>query len=177
LAQALGSAFSGGIMCDGDQAYRPLLWRLHCWAHLVHKAQAFGTQVLETFEVLMDAVYAAQLQALFEQCRAHTEASHPKTRALARELLLDWNTFWGVLDDPTRPLTNNEAERALRHWVIAQRISLGTRTEQGSRAFTLLASVIETCRKRAVSPWSYLVEVIRQRRCRLPAPPLPQPAS
>jgi transposase len=92
------------------------------------------------------------LHALFEQYHAHTEASLPKTRALARELLLAWDTFWGVLDDPMCLLTNNEAERAPRHWVIAQHISLGTRTEQGSRVFPLLVSVIETCRKRSVSP-------------------------
>jgi len=70
---------------------------------------------------------------------------------------------------------NNEAERALRHWVIARRIGMGTRTPQGTRAFALLASVIETCRKRGLSPWPYLAEVIRQRRKGLPAPPLPMP--
>ena len=205
VAQALGEAFNGYLMCDGYQAYRHLPWRLRCWAHIVRKArglaesldreaQGFGTHVLGTFEALMDAVYAARaapaqppgtlrqahaarLQTLFEQCRAHADSAHAKTRELARELLLDWDTFWGVLEDPARPLTNNEAERALRHYVIARRISLGTRTEQGSRAFALLASVIETCRKRAVSPWPYLAEVIRQRRRGLPAPPLPQPAA
>ena len=56
-----------------------------------------------------------------------------KTRALARELLNDWDTFWVVLDHPELPLTNNIAERALRHWVIARRISYGTRNPQGSR--------------------------------------------
>jgi hypothetical protein len=74
---------------------------------------------------------------------------------------------------PELPLTNNEAERALRHWVIARRIGMGTRTPQGTRVFALLASVIETCRKRGVSPWPYLAEVVRQRRKGLAAPPLP----
>jgi hypothetical protein len=32
-----------------------------------------------------------------------------------------------VLDHPELPLTNNAAERALRHWVIARRLSYGTR--------------------------------------------------
>ena len=90
-------------------------------------------------------------------------------------MLNDWDTFWVVLDHPELPLTNNEAERALRHWVIARRIGMGTRTPQGTRVFALLASVIETCRKRNVSPWPYLTEVLRQRRKGLPAPPLPLP--
>jgi transposase len=81
-----------------------------------------------------------------------------------------------VLKHPQLPLTNNEAERALRHWVIARRISYGTRTEQGSRAFALLASVIETCRKRKISPWPYLTSVIAERRKGNDAPPLPAAA-
>jgi transposase len=68
------------------------------------------------------------------------------------------------------------SERALRHWVIARRIGMGTRTAQGTRAFELLASIIETCRKRDASPWEDLAEVVRQRRRGLPAPPLPMPA-
>jgi hypothetical protein len=39
-----------------------------------------------------------------------------------------------VLDHPELPLSNNEAERALRHWVIARRIGMGIRTAQGTRA-------------------------------------------
>ena len=85
--------------------------------------------------------------------------------------------IWVVLDHPELPLTNNVAERALRHWGIARRISHGTRTPQGTHAFSLLASVIETCRRRAFSPWPYLADVVRLRRKGLPAPALPVPAT
>jgi hypothetical protein len=120
--------------------------------------------------------HAPMLNGLLEHCLRLADCRHEKTRALARELLNDWDTFWVVLDHPELPLSNNEAERALRHWVIARRIGMGTRTAQGTRAFALLASVIETCRKRGVPPWPYLAEVIRQRRKGLPAPPMPAPA-
>jgi hypothetical protein len=116
------------------------------------------------------------LNAFLAECRRHRDDPHQKTRALARELLNDCDTFWAVLDHPPLPLTNNEAERALRHWVISRRIGYGTRTPEGSRAFATLASVIETCRRRGVSPWPYLAEVIRRRRRDHPAPPLLQPA-
>ena len=72
---------------------------------------------------------------------------------------------------------NNEAERALRHWVIARKLSYGTRTLEGSRAYGLLASVIETCRKRQQLPWGYLAQVIRARRAGQSAPPLPAAAA
>jgi len=57
------------------------------------------------------------------------------------------------------PLTNNEAEQALRHWVILRSICHGTRTEEGSRILAVLISVIETCRVRQQSPWIYLAAV------------------
>ena len=110
-------------------------------------------------------------------CQRHWDAGHKKTRELAREFIYDWDAIWAVLDDPSLPLTNNEAERALRHWVISRRISFGTRTPQGTRVFALLASVIETCRKRQVPPWLYIAEVVAKRRKGGPAPPLPQPAA
>ena len=198
----LGTAIDGWLMSDGYWAYRDYDNRLRCLTHLLRKArglddsldrqaQRFGTALRTNIEAVMAAVYAAregpppiplreqhakQLNALLELCIEHAEANHEKTRALARELLNDWNTFWIVLDHPELPLTNNLAERALRHWVIARRISYGTRNPQGSRAFTLLASVIETCRLRGQLPWPYIAEVVRQRRQGNAAPALPATA-
>ena len=96
-----------------------------------------------------------------------------KARKLAVEMLSDWEAIFKVLDHPHLPLTNNEAERALRHCVILRRISYGTRTHQGSRIFAILASVIETCRLRDRSPWRYLETVIATGRAGLPVPALP----
>ena len=205
VLRVLGEDFPNWLMSDGYKVYRHYDWRLRCLAHVIRKARGleqsldaeahrFGKKTLEVLETLMAAVYKARegpppevplrqqhadlLREFLDRCDRHWDAEHEKTRALAREFLNDWDTFWVVLDYPWLPLTNNEAEQALRHWVIARRISYGTRTEQGSRAFALTISVIETCRKRGVSPWPYLAEVIRQRRKNLPAPPpLPQPAA
>jgi hypothetical protein len=52
---------------------------------------------------------------------------------------------------------------------------MGTRNEAGSRTFTLLASVIETCRQRGHRPWPYLAGVIAERRAGRPAAALPTP--
>jgi hypothetical protein len=199
LHGVLGAVLTGWLMSDGYWAYRDYENRLRCLTHLLRKArgleesldreaQRFGKALRMTIEAIMEAVYAAregppsmalreqfaeQLLALLDLCIAHSEAKHEKTRALARELLNDWNTFWIVLEHPELPLTNNLAERVLRHWVIARRISYGTRTPQGSRAFTVLASVIETCRQRGHLPWPYIAEALRQRRQGNPVPLIP----
>jgi hypothetical protein len=190
--------FAGWLMSDGYQVYRKYGKRLRCLAHLIRKArglseslnqeaQDFGEKTLEYMADFIEGIYRAregpetnpkeefaeQLAELKAWCQQHRDSEHEKTRQLARELLNDWEAIWTVLEHPQLPITNNIAERALRHWVIARKISYGTRTKQGSRAFALLASVIETCRQRKVSPWTYLAEVIAERRKGNPVPPLP----
>jgi hypothetical protein len=201
VQRALGEHFRDWLMSDGDGAYRDRDQRPHCLAHLIRKAQgpwgSFDAQAQQSgwhvLEAVIAAVYDARgdpaqaeglrarhgtlLNALLQACRAlAADAVHEKTRALARELLNEWDTFWVVRDHRELPLTNNEAERTLRHWVIARRIGMGTRTPQGTRAFALLASVIETRRQRGASPSTSIAEVVRQRRRRLHSPPLPMPA-
>lgn len=198
IDNVLGEHYAGWLMSDGYPVYRHYLNRLRCWAHLVRKArglkesldlkaQSFGRKTLDLLNTLMAAVYAARegpptaLSQLYQdllanyrlECERMKEAAHAKARALAVEMLNDWEAIFRVLDHPHLPLTNNEAERALRHWVILRRMCYGTRTEQGSRVFAILASVIETCRKRNSSPWRYLETVIANRRAGLPVPLLP----
>jgi len=194
--------FAGWLMSDGYQVYRKYAKRLRCLAHLVRKAQglseslnpeaqAFGEKTLAYLAKFIEEVYRAraapteplkeefveQLAEMKAWCEKHQASNHEKTRQLAREFLNDWEAIWRVLEHPELPITNNIAERALRHWIIARKISYGTRTPQGSRAFALLASVIDTCRQRQTSPWPYLAEVIAERRKGNPAPPLPAVAS
>ena len=203
LETVLGELFLGWLMSDGYWAYRAYPKRLRCWAHLLRKARGldqsthireakpFGKQVLSLMAELMAAIYAARegppgenlrerftprLAAFKALCERYAQAVHDKTRALAREFLNDWDAIWAILDQPHLPLTNNTAERALRHWVIARLLSQGTRTPQGTRAFGLLASIIDTCRLRQVDPWPYLAEVVANRRRGEQVPPLPIPA-
>jgi hypothetical protein len=192
--------FSGWLMSDGYGQYRSYEKRLRCLAHILRKARGlaeschpqaaeFGQQVLKTMTQLITGVYQARgdptlnlvekdkvdLAQLRVLCGQHRDHSHEKTKQLARELLNDWPAIWRVLENPTLPITNNVAEQSLRHWVIARKISHGTRTPEGSRAFALLASVIDTCRQRGLSPWPYIAEVIAARRQGNPAPAIPQP--
>lgn len=199
------AGFTGWLMTDGWFSYRGYPQRLRCWAHLLRKAQglvecydptgrAFGRLVLGTLETLMVAIdaardappvdgasldlprlHAARLAALQPACIANLGHRHDKTQALAVELTNDWAAIFQVLNHPQLPLTNNAAERALRHWVIARAISHGTRTDVGSRVFALLASVIDTCRQRGHSPWPYLAAAITDRRVGRALAPLPLP--
>ena len=68
-----------------------------------------------------------------------------------------------VRDLAVRLLNDLKEARALRHWMMLRRIYYGTKTPEGSRVFAILASVIETSRKRQHSPWLYLQNVIANR--------------
>lgn len=198
IDSVLGDKFVGWLMSDGYRVYRKYQNRLRCWAHLMRKAKGlkesvdneaslFGSKVVAALDMLMNAVYQARdnpdmgiakthdglLREFRVLCELNQKSTHEKTRELAGEFLNDWVAIFIVLQYPHLPLTNNEAERALRHWVIARRLSYGTRTIQGSRALALLASVIDTCRKRKASPWDYLADVISLRRKGGTVPSLP----
>jgi hypothetical protein len=65
-----------------------------------------------------------------------------------------------VLDFPEVPLDNNNAERALREYVIKRKISNGTRTDDGTEAWEVFLSLLGTCRKNDVNFYDYLCDRI-----------------
>lgn len=194
----IGKDFAGWLMSDGYRVYREYLHRLRCWAHLIRKArglaetytphvQGYGVTLLEIFDTLMDAVYRARespsiplsqqlapdLERLKRLCEKMARSQNEKARKLGAEFLNDWDAIFRVLEFPELPLTNNFAERMLRHWVILRRITYGTRTNQGSLTLCVFAGIIETCRLRKASPLRYLAALIAARRAGLEMPPLP----
>ena len=201
VTNLLSGAFLGPLMTDGYGVYRAYPNRLRCWAHLLRKliglaestdrrVAAIGQGWHTAFAGLQEAVCAARgsgdppgslvatQQTTIDSFRTLLERyqhdPHAKLGAVAREFLLDWAVILRPLSDPTLPLTNNEAERALRHYVIARRISHGTRSERGSRAYALLASVIETCRRRGAVALAFLGTVIAAARQGVALPALPE---
>ena len=117
--------------------------------------------------------HAKQVFELKTRCEQNVDAKHEHLRGIARELLNDWEVIMRVLAEPWLPLTNNAAERQLRHWVIARRISYGTRNLVGSNSLALLASVIDTCRLRNANVIDLLAQAIDAARHVRPAPALP----
>lgn len=180
LLGLITEAFWGWLVTDGYMAYRSYEKRQRCLAHLIRKAialsgavdknaQKMGEWLLRELRGLIKAVAEDGeggqqcnliLARLKRVCKLGSEEEHEKLRALAKEILNDWDAVVAFVKNPFLPPTNNEAERALRHAVIARRISFGTRTPEGSRAYAALLSVIETCRLRKQDPWTYIAETV-----------------
>lgn len=104
--------------------------------------------------------FEQELAILKTRCERYINSPHKSTKDLANEFLNDWECIFRVLDHPQYPLMNNEAERALRHWVIIRKFTQGTRTPRGSKVVSILASIIHTCKLRGVKTIGYLKEVI-----------------
>lgn len=143
-----------------------------------------GTLILEDLRDFIGAIREGKNRTELDQiirslqgiCHVGKKVQHQKLKSLAKEILNDWDAVVAAVNNPDLPLTNNEAERALRHAVIARRISYGTRTTEGSIAYSSLLSVIETCRLRQINPWKYISSVIKLARKGLSPPPLPNGA-
>lgn len=59
------------------------------------------------------------LARLKRACNLGSEKKHSKLRALAKEILNDWDAVVAFVKNPELPPTNNDAERVLRHAVIS----------------------------------------------------------
>jgi transposase len=192
LVALIGHAFLGWWVTDGYLAYRDHPRRQRCLAHLIRKAlalaegyygpgSAFGRDLVRDLRRLIervrdgdnDAAVKRLLAAIKWNCQCNQHEIEQKVRALAREILNDWDAVIAFVTEPLLSPTNNDAERALRHAVIARRISFGTRTDEGSRFYAAGLSVIDTCRKRGVDPWTYGRDLIAAARKGSTLPPIP----
>jgi transposase len=194
LTALIGEAFLGWLVTDGYLAYRDHPRRQRCLAHLIRKGLAlaegyydggygFGRDLVRDLRRLIERVHDGEggdtpavnrlMARIKGNCQRNRDGVEKKVRELAGEILNDWTAIVAFVFDPTLPPTNNDAERALRHAVIARRISFGTRTDEGSRFYAAALSVIDTCRKRGVETWSYAAGLIADARAGLPSINIP----
>jgi hypothetical protein len=188
IRDLIGDAFLGWLVSDGYGAYRSYPRRQRCVAHLIRKGIAlidgyqyepsrFGEWLVREMRALIHTVAENRapdtsasrsvnpiLARLKRACLLNQDADGEKARALAREVLSDWDAITAFVHNPNLPPTNNDAETALRHAVIARRISYGTRTDEGSRAYAAILSVVETCRRRRQDPWALIEKAVAAAR-------------
>jgi transposase len=126
-----------------------------------------------TGRVSINRLIRKLLAGLRRVCYLGKKADHRKLQALAKEILNDWDAVVAFVNHPELPPTNNESKRALRHAVIARQIGFGTRTCEGSLAYSCLLSIIETFRLREINPWTYIAKVLANARQGLSPPPFP----
>jgi len=103
---------------------------------------------------------------------AGAEQIGSKSQALCCGLLDRFATLWTFLEQEGVEPTNNLAERGLRPFVIARKLSNGSQSEWGIKYSERIMTVVCTLKQRAGNVFEYLTRVFYSRLEKGPAPPV-----
>jgi len=169
----IGSSFAGLRMNDGYAAYKKQSGKgCLCWAHphrylrtlkgtpgfteetKTHCKEAYGEfeGIYASFTAFTKETFSAKRRAvqkkgLMERVKGFTLANgkDPKKLKNIRKQFEERSAeYLRPMDFDGAPLDNNKAERDLRHFVIKRKISFGSKTDKGAKAFETCASVLMT---------------------------------
>lgn len=73
-----------------------------------------------------------------------------------------WDGLTKFLNDTRIPLTNNDAERAMRHAVMGRKNFYGSQTINGADTAATLYTVIESCKKVELDPTTFMRQAIHR---------------
>lgn len=73
-----------------------------------------------------------------------------------------WDGLTKFLSDVRIPLTNNDAERAMRHAVMGRKNFYGSQTINGADTAATLYTVIESCKKVELDPTTFIRQAIQR---------------
>jgi len=202
VQEELLKGYEGAIVVDAYSGYNssrknPKIRVGHCWSHARREFferwddyPAESGTVIEFIDKLFDIESEAknfeQLAGLRRlQSRPIIEALEAFMREIRGQFLrgegiskaIDyclrhWTELTLFLDDITVPISNNDAERALRHIVMGRKNFNGSKTINGADTAATLYTVIESCKKHRVQPTEYLKYIVEEKwHKREPLPP------
>ena len=181
-------ADSGGVLVSDDYgAYRTLaIHHQLCFAHLIRKfrdcaqcehfSEAQKEEVRRTY-IQIKTLYAdvvsacadtdpqkhnATLSARFATVATLQEHDPKPVVRLKTTLMKNIPSYLTCLSFPSIALTNNLAERCLRHLVLKRKNSFGCKSERGAKTLSTLCSVLLSLYRK--DPTSYLEKYMGLRR-------------
>ena len=190
--------YSGRVLTDGFGGYNILdeigIEQGFCWGHGRRKFFALENHDESVKPILdgIDVLFAIEREAKsFEELkRLRAERSAPVVLRLSQKLFEEypssrpgsekrkaieymtkrWTGFTMFLRDERLPLSNNEAERTIRHAVVGRKAYYGSATHSGAETAATLFTVIESAKKNDVDPRTYLLMALRQLASGEPVP-------
>jgi len=193
IAQEILGDYEGAVICDAYSGYtrlakRPGIRVQKCWSHARREFfERFGDYPTECRLVieLMDRILALEYEAksipeLHELRRMKSRPLIDELRALLISIrprflpeagiskainycMNHWKGLTHFLSDSTVNLTNNDAERAIRHAVMGRKNFLGSQTIDGADTMAALYTVIETAKRQSLQPAEYLKYLVTER--------------
>lgn len=194
----LGESVSAYVVTDQYVGYQwlPDEQRQLCWAHLLRNitavSEAEGYAGWVGKRLLLITLLVFRTRHRWEQKNLSDEHYHRRMKKLRKRLseylqkgttspsqyyvgrcehlLKMEKSCWTFLDHPDIPLTNNEAERRLRSYVIWRKVSYGVWSHRGELFRQRILSFVETCRLQDLSPLAALRKITQSVMNRLPYP-------
>lgn len=188
LTEKLNS-YQGPVVTDGLETYNSILSEAkiphaYCWAHArreffkLEPHDPSVTPILnkidelfrierqaKSFDELMDLrksqssiVIRDLKKILLEEFSRSREESQKRKAILYIEKR--WPGFELFLSDTRIPLSNNEAERTIRHAVVGRKNYYGSGSHTGAETAATLFTIIESCKKNDLDPRTYLTRVL-----------------
>ena len=171
----LGDTFHGKVVTDDYAAYDSIPEQDHqlCWSHPLRKFRelAQSDAVNETMREHQMAMHRT-LVAIFRDVREYRDISFlalhtqrlkdfaristhdcKKARTLKTTLLANIPKYLTCLSDPLIPLTNNQAERSLRHLALKRAVSFGSHSKKTANYLAVLLSVFMSRRNADPRGW------------------------
>jgi hypothetical protein len=182
--------YSGPVLTDGLESYDSVLDEAkiphaYCWAHArreFFKLESHDSSVTpilnlidelfkierkaKTFEELKD-LRIKESDKVVEDLKRILIEEFPKSRVGSQKrkailyLQKRWAGFEMFLTDTRVPLSNNEAERTIRHAVVGRKNYYGSGSHSGAETAATLFTIIESCKKNDIDPRQYIQLALR----------------
>ena len=192
VAEEMLKGHQGAVLTDAFAAYNRLkeingIRKGLCWAHVRREFYERMDDFKDAIDMvrLIDELFEVEDQAeTFEELRTLRRI---KSRAIIKRieqwvithqprylpgdgiskainyLVSHWKDLTTFLYDLSLPLSNNDAERALRHVVLGRKNFAGSKSINGADVAATLYTVIESAKKVGLKPQAYMKYVITER--------------
>jgi hypothetical protein len=178
------AGYSGAVLTDAYGGYNTLeelgIKQAFCWAHARRQFLALEDHDPSVKPLLddIDRIFAIERKAknfeelkllrdqesraIIKDLKDNLFKEYPNSRNGSQKrkaieyLTKRWQGFTLFLDDIRLPLSNNEAERTIRHAVVGRKNYYGANTHSGAGTAATLFTVIESCKKNDIDPRSFL---------------------
>lgn len=181
--------YHGPVVTDGFESYNSVLNEAkiphaYCWSHarrefLPLEGHDPGVKpILDVIDELfrierqartfdeLKVLRREQSQIAIEKLKVLLMDEYPKSRdgSQKRKAILyiqkRWKGFTLFIDDTRIPLSNNEAERTIRHAVMGRKNYYGSGNQSGAETAATLFTIIESAKKNDLDPRTFLTTAL-----------------
>lgn len=186
LAGYLGPVLTDGFKSYDDHLLKAGIAHAYCWAHARREFLPLEDHdpTVKPILDLIDQLFAVEREAksfadlkILRETRSvllldelkkllieelpHSRASSQKRKAI-EYTLKRWDGLTLFTTEIRLPLSNNEAERTIRHAVMGRKNYYGSGNRSGAETAATLFTIIESAKKNDIDPRTYLLMVLKQ---------------